>query len=74
MNFSQRLLYQCGSMRSKVGLLQGQTVLEDDQKLSEYSLPEGATISALFEPDADINVEVTMGQEMQNIMCVNELK
>ena len=40
-------------------LFQSQIVLEDDRKLCEYSLPEGATISALFEPEADINIEVS---------------
>ena len=73
MNFSQRLLYQSGRMKSNVRLLQGQTVLEDDRKLCEYFLPEGATISALFEPDVDINVEVTMGQEMHSIMVSNAM-
>ena len=37
--------------------------MEDDRKLSEYSLTEGATISALFEPDVDINIEVSNGNQ-----------
>ena len=54
-------------MTAQVRLLQGQTVLEDDRKLCEYSLPEGATISALFEPDADINIEVSMGYQLHQL-------
>ena len=54
-------------------LLQGQTILEDDRKLCEYSLTEGTTISALFEPDIDINIEVTMGHKMQSIMMSNAM-
>ena len=52
-------------------MLQGQTVLEDDRKLCQYSLPEGATISALFEPDVDINIEVNMGQKTQKLAVSN---
>ena len=44
----QKILYLTGRVTSQVRLLQGQTVLEDDRKLCEYLLPEGATISALF--------------------------
>ena len=55
-------------MSSKVRLLQGQTVLEDDRKLCEYSLPEGATISALFEPDVNISIDVSIGLEVQCLM------
>ena len=56
---------------SQVRLLQGQTVLEDDRKLSQYSLPEGATISALFEPDVDINIEVNTGPQVHNLTVSN---
>ena len=58
-------------MTSQVRLLQGQTVLEDDRKLCEYSLPEGVTISALFEPDVDINIEVSIGLEIHNLALSN---
>ena len=58
-------------MSSQVRLLQGQTVLEDDRKLCDYSLPEGATISALFEPDVDINIDVSTGLEVHNITVSN---
>ena len=58
------MLYESSKIMSQVRLLHGQTVLEDDRKLSEYSLPEGATISALFEPDVDINIEVNIGSQI----------
>ena len=45
--------------------------MEDDQKLCEYSLPEGATISALFEPDADVDIEVIMGNQTQKLTVSN---
>ena len=45
--------------------------MEDDRKLSEYSLPEGAMISALFEPDVDINVEVKMGFQVESATVLN---
>ena len=58
-------------MTRQVRLLQGQTVLEDNMKLSEYSIPEGAIISALFEPDADINIEVSMDYQIQHLTVSN---
>ena len=58
-------------MTGQVRLLQGQTVLEDDRKLSQYSLPEGATISALFEPDVDINIEVSTGPQSHKFSVSN---
>ena len=67
----QRLLYKTGRVTSQVRLLQGQTVLEDDRKLSEYSLPEGVTISTLFELDVDINIEVSTGQEMHKLTVLH---
>ena len=45
--------------------------MEDDQKLREYSLPEGATISALFEPDMDINIEVSTHHQTQKLNVSN---
>ena len=45
--------------------------MEDDRKLSEYSLPEGATISALFEPDMDVNIEVSSRHHAQNVTICN---
>ena len=45
--------------------------MEDDRKLCKYSLPEGATISALFEPDVDINIEVTTGHQSQILTVSN---
>ena len=58
-------------MIGQLRLLQGQTVLEDDRKLCEYSLPEGTTISALFEPDVDINIEVSTGPQVHNLIVSN---
>ena len=58
-------------MTSQVRLLQGQTVLDDDRKLCEYSIPEGATISALFEPDVDINIDVKTGHQRQKFTVSN---
>ena len=52
-------------------MLHGQTVLEDDRKLSEYSLPEGVTISALLQPDVIINIEVSTGVQMQHLTVSN---
>ena len=45
--------------------------MEDDRKLCEYSLPEGATISALFEPYADVDIEVIMGNQTQTLTVSN---
>ena len=45
--------------------------MEDDRKLCEYSLPEGATISALFEPDVDINIEISTGHQSQKLTVSN---
>ena len=60
-------------------LLHAQMPMQDDQKLCEYSLPEGATINALFEPDVDINIEVSTHYQMQKLTVsdatlVNALK
>ena len=65
------MLYEASGAANQVRLLQGQTVLEDNRKLCEYSLPEGATISALFEPDADINIEVSTGHRTQKFTVSN---
>ena len=67
----QRSLYISGRMTSQVRLLQGQTILEDDRKLCEYSLPEGAIISALFEPDVDIDIRISMGEEVWHLKVSN---
>ena len=56
---------------SPVRLLQGNDVLEDNRKLCEYSLQEGATLSALFELDVDINIEVSTVLQEQNITISN---
>ena len=45
--------------------------MDDDRKLCEYSLPEGAVISALFEPDVDITVEVISRHQKQNFSVSN---
>ena len=58
-------------MTSQVRLLQGQIVLDDDRKFCEYSIPEVATISALFEPDVDINIEVSTGHQRQKFTVAN---
>ena len=60
-----------GKVTSQVRLLQGHDVLEDDRKLSEYSLPEGAIISALFEPDVDITIEVSTGSLTKKLTISN---
>ena len=39
--------------------------------MCKYSLPEGATISALFEPDADVDIEVIMGNQTQKLTMSN---
>ena len=67
----QRLLYISGRVTSQVRLLQGQTVFEDDRKLCDYSLPEGATISALFEPDVDIEIRINIGAEVWRLKVPN---
>ena len=56
---------------SQVRFLHNQTVLEDNRKLCDYPLPEGAVISALFEPDVDINVEVNYGLEVHRLTVTN---
>ena len=58
-------------MTSQVRLLHSKTVLEDDRKLCEYLLPEGAIISALFESDVDINVKVSIGNQSQKLAVSN---
>ena len=45
--------------------------MEDDRKLCESSLPEGATVSALFEPDVDINIEVSTRHQTQKLTVSN---
>ena len=45
--------------------------MEDDRKLCEYSLPEASTISALFEPDVDINIEVSTHHQTQKLTVSN---
>ena len=45
--------------------------MDDDRKLCEYSLPEGATISALFEPDVDISIEVSTHHQTQKLTISN---
>ena len=67
------MLYEASGAANKVLLLQGQIVLEDDRKLCEYSLPEGATISALFELDVDINIQVSAGHRTQKFTVSNAI-
>ena len=64
-------MYSSGKVTSQVRLLQDQTILEDYRKLSDYSLQEGATISALFEPDVDINIDVSTGFLKQTFSISN---
>ena len=52
-------------------LLHAHAPMRDDRKLSEYSIPEGATISALLEPDVDINIEVSIGHKTQKLTVPN---
>ena len=52
-------------------LLHAQTLMEDDRKLCEYSLPEGTVISALFEPDVNISIKVTCGHQTQKFTVSN---
>ena len=63
----QRWLYSSGNVTSAMRLLHAQVPMEDDRKLCEYSLPEGAIISALFETDVDINIQVNMGHQKQKL-------
>ena len=67
----QKLLYVSGRVTSQVQLLKGQTVLEDDRKLSQYSLQEDTTISALFEPDVDVEIKIHMGPKVWRIKVSN---
>ena len=67
----QKLLYLTGRVTSKARLLQGRPVLEDDRKLCEYSLPEGATISALFKPDVDVEIKIKVGPKVWRIKVCN---
>ena len=52
-------------------LLHAQVPISDDRKLSKYSIPEGSTISALLEPDVDINIEVNIGHKTQKLTVPN---
>ena len=45
--------------------------MRDDRKLCEYSIPEGAMISALFEPDVDIDIEVSIINQRQKLPVSN---
>ena len=67
----QRSLYKTGKVTSQVRLLQGKTVLQDDSKLSEYNIEDGAVISALFEPDVDVNIEVSTGHQTYHLVLPN---
>ena len=67
----QAQLYCAGRFTSAVRLLHAQVPMEDDRKWCEYSLPEGATISALFEPDVDINIEVSTRHQTQKLTVSN---
>ena len=71
MSFLQAQLYRAGHVTSTMRLLHAQAQMKDGRKLSEYSLPEGAIISALFEPDVDINIEVIMGHQTQKFKVSN---
>ena len=70
-SYLQAQLYRAGRFTSAVRLLHAQAPMEDDRKLCEYSLPEGATISALFEPDVDINIEVSSQYQTQKLTVSN---
>ena len=52
-------------------LLHAQVPMRDDQKLSEYSIPDGSTISALFEPDVDMNIDASIGHNTQKLTVSN---
>ena len=67
----QAQLYRAGRFTSVLRLLHAQAPMEDDRKLCEYSLTEGATISALFEPDVDINIEVSTCHRSQKLTISN---
>ena len=64
-------MYRTGRITSAMRLLHAQAPISDDRKLSEYSIPEGSTISALFEPDVDINIEVNIGHKTQKLTVPN---
>ena len=65
-------MHESGKVMSQVRLLlQDETVLDDDRKLCEYSLPEGTTISALSESDVDINIEISIGLELHKLTVSN---
>ena len=67
----QKLLYVSGRVTSQTRLLQGQTILEDDRKLCEYSLQEGATISSLFEPDVVVEIKINTGPNVWRMKVSN---
>ena len=71
LNSLQAQLHRTGRITSAMRLLHSQTPMEDDRKLSDYSVPEGATISVLIEPDVDINIEVTMGFQAEKFTVSN---
>ena len=64
-------MYRTGGVTSAMRLLHAQTPMRDDRKLSEYSLPEDATICALFEPDIDINIEVSIINQRRKLTVPN---
>ena len=64
-------MYRSGCIMSSMHLLYAQTPLADDRKLSEYSLQEGTTISALLKPDVNINIEVSTDVQMQQLTVSN---
>ena len=68
---SQAQLYRTGRFTSALRFLHAQAPMDDDRKLCEYSLPEGATISALFEPDVDISIEVSTRHQTQKLTISN---
>ena len=70
-SYLQAHLYRAGRFNSALRLLHAQVPMEDDRKLCEYSLPEGTTISALFEPDVDINIEVSTCHQTQKLTVSN---
>ena len=65
-------MHESGKVMSQVRLLlQDETVLDDDRKLCEYSLPETTTISALSESDVNINIEISIGLELHKLTVSN---
>ena len=70
-SYLQAQLYCTGCFTSTLRLLHAQAPMEDGRKLCEYSLSEGATISTLFEPDVDINIEVSTGHQTQKLTVSN---